>query len=76
MWHTWNAYKVERNKYHRLLKTCKKESISNKVAECVNDTRKLFGLMRELTNSVVKNPLPESGSDRKLANEFAAYTHV
>ena len=49
---TWEAFKIERNKYQQLLRKIKVDVISEKVLECGKDIKKLYNLVAEITNNV------------------------
>ena len=59
------------NEYNTLLQRTKIDAISAKVGECKTDTKKLYNLIRYLTEASTSNPLPPSLSDEELANDFA-----
>ena len=46
---TWIAFKVTRSKYRAELHRAKRESLSDKVHDFGNDTRKLYALVNALT---------------------------
>ena len=46
---TWTAFKAVRSKYRSELQSAKREILSNKVADCGNDTRTLYTLVNSLT---------------------------
>ena len=71
--HQWLALKMERDTYKRMLKAEKKKVISEKVKDCNFDPKKLFNLVAYLTGTKKDNPLPESPSDKELANTFVDY---
>ena len=70
---TWKAFNMERQKYKRMLYLAKKESISNKIIECGNNSKTLYNFVANLTNTIQENPLPEHLDPEKLSNEFADY---
>ena len=49
------------------------ESLREKINECYKDTKKLYSLINNLTNSKTDNPVPDTESDEALANTFADY---
>ena len=71
--HQWKAYRIERNRYNRMLAGSKLRSISNKVKECGSDTKKLYNLVNNITGRVKANPMPTSESEESLAEKFADY---
>ena len=71
--HLWAALQIERDKYKNLLTVTKTETLSNKVLECKQDTKKLYKLVHHLTSMKADNPLPKHDNEENLANEFADY---
>ena len=69
----WTALKTERQKYKRLLRDVKTQTICNKVADCNQDAKKLYSLMSYLTGTKVDNPMPEHTDNEQLADEFADF---
>ena len=68
----WEAFKAEKNKLSYMIRSEKTMKISSKVAESKGDSKKLYGLLRDLTGVKTANPLPE-GSSEVLAENFAEY---
>ena len=58
-----------------MLTSIRTEVLSDKVKECNNNSGKLYNLVKELTNTKAKNPLPEASSDEELVNQFAGLFH-
>ena len=56
-----------------MLKEAKTEAVSEKVAECGNNTIKLYKIVNNILGTTNKKPLPPSDDKNKLANEFANY---
>ena len=56
-----------------MLKTIKKDVISEKVLECGRDTGKLYGLINNITATTKENPLPDHTNEKALANEFVEF---
>ena len=56
-----------------MLTSIRTEVLSDKVKECNNNSGKLYDLVKELTNTKAKNPLPKASSEEELANQFADY---
>ena len=48
----WKAYTVERNRFNRILAGSKIRTISAKVKECGNDTKRLYNLVNNITGRV------------------------
>ena len=69
----WTALKVERSKYRHMLKQARITSIKDEINDCRGDTKKLYKLVANLTNTASQNPLPETLDDELLANEFAEF---
>ena len=70
---TWMAYDIEKKRYNTLLKLAKEETIKCKVPECKNDTKKLYKLVANITETKKDNPLPEATSDKELVEKFADF---
>ena len=71
--HLWVALQIQREKYKNLLVATKTETLSNKVLECKQDTKKLYKLVHHLTSMEADNPLPKHENEENLTNEFADY---
>ena len=69
----WEEIKKERRAYKYMIRTEKRRVIQEKVLECGNDAKKLYGLINYLIGNVQENPLPEHSSDEQLANSFADF---
>ena len=69
----WKALKIERQKYKRMLRDVKIQTICEKVADCNWDAKKLYSLMSFLTGTKVDNPMPEHMDEDQLADEFADF---
>ena len=67
----WIAFKVERNKYRAMLKSIRKTTVSEKINECKQDTKKLYAFVNNIIGRASLNPLPKRESDEQLAEEFA-----
>ena len=70
------AFDVEKRRYNTLLRQAKEESIKCKVAECKNNTKKLYKLISDITGTTKVNPLPETISDEELADNFFFYNKI
>ena len=70
---TWTAFEVEKRRCNTLLRQAKEESIKCKVVECKNNTKKLYKLISNITGTTKVNPLPETASDKELADKFAYF---
>ena len=70
---TWMAFDVEKRRYNTLLRQSKEESIKCKVVECKNNTKKIYKLISNITGMTKVNPLPETISDKELADKFANF---
>ena len=71
--HLWLAHVKERRIYTALLRSKRKEVISNEVSGCGKDTKKLYKLVSNITGVLKNNPLPDSESNQDLADKFADY---
>jgi exonuclease III len=71
--HQLRAFKVERNRLNRMLFAAKKETISEMVIKCGKDSKALYQLVNNITGVKKVNPLPDSQSDKHLAEEFADF---
>ena len=69
----WIALKEERTQYRVMLREAQKTTWSEKINDCGTDAKKVYSLINNLTNNIKDNPLPESQSDKGLANQFAQY---
>ena len=69
----WTALKIERQKYKRMLRDVKTQTICEKVSDCSWDAKKLHSLMSYLTGTKVDNPMPEHTDEDQLADEFADF---
>ena len=65
--------KLECTKYNNILKSSKVQSISEKVAECEHDIKKMYRLINNITERTAENPMPESDNDETLANNLANF---
>ena len=71
--HQWTAFKSELSKYNKLIFEFKSQYIRSKVCNYRNDTKKLYGLITELTGAKRDSPLPEHNLDQDLAEHFASF---
>ena len=69
----WIAFKVERNKHRAMLKSIRKTTVSEKINECKQDTKKLYAFVNNIIGRASENPLPKRDSDEQLAEEFAEH---
>ena len=60
------ALQIEREKCKNLLLATKTETLSNKVLECKQDTKKLYKLVHHLTSMKSDNPLPKHDNECRL----------
>ena len=65
--------KESRSKYAQALNKSKIEHINKLVIDCDHNVKKLFDLVSNLTGSKTENPMPNSESDKVLANTFADF---
>ena len=47
--------------------------LSDKVLGCSQDMKKLYSIVNGLIGRTAENPMPESESDKQLAEDFAYY---
>lgn len=71
--HHWQAYKVERNKYTKILRDTKKKFLKLEFEKLRGNTKGTYALVNKLTGSTTSNPMPESNNNEKLANDFADF---
>ena len=69
----WTAFKVERNKYRKMIQSVCTQVLSDKISGCSQDMKKLYSIVNSLIGRMVENPMPESESDEQLAEDFADY---
>ena len=69
----WQALKIERSSYGRMLKKVKAESITMMVQDCNRDSKKLYNLVALIIGMVKENPLPDQTDKEELANQFACF---
>ena len=67
----WIAFKVERNKYRAMLKAIRKTTLSEKINEGKQDTKKLYAFVNNIIGRASENLLPKIESDEQLTGEFA-----
>ena len=56
-----------------MLKEAKIGTVSNLIMECDRDIKKLYQVIYNMTGKHSINPLPNSDSDKNLANDFASF---
>ena len=56
-----------------MLKTAKKEAITDMVNDSGRNSNKLYTLISNLTGTFKENPLPEGLSNKEFAEEFAEF---
>ena len=56
-----------------MLRSVWKSTLSKKIDECSNDTKKLYSLVNGLMGRTSENPMPKSESDDQLAENFADF---
>ena len=71
--HHWPALQTECNTYKLLLKSIKRKKLTERVGECRHDTKDLYVLVANLTDTKSENPLPSNHSDEDMANMFTDY---
>lgn len=71
--HHWQAYKNERRKYTKIFRETKRKYLLREFDKLKGNTKGMFNLVNKLTGSTSVNPLPDSESKDKLADEFADF---
>ena len=54
-----------------MLKSVRKTTVSEKINECKQDTKKLYAFVNNIIGRASENPLSKRESDEQLAEEFA-----
>ena len=70
---SWQTFRLQKQNNRDMLKKAKTEAVSEKVAECGNDTKKLYKIVNNILGTTNEKPLPPSDDMSKLADEFANY---
>lgn len=70
--HTWSVYKEHRRIYYQLIKMEKRRVLSASIMATKYDTRKLYGIVKNLMGTRKQNPLPEALSHQELAESFSS----
>ena len=68
-----DAYREVCNNYSMSLKNAKQRYYSDLIEECGGDTRKLFQVVRSLSNKPEENQLPPHDDPCKLADDFGEF---
>ena len=71
--HLWIAFKIERNRYNRMLKEAKDAFISQDILSHKNNIKYLYKAVTNLSGVRKENPMPLAESDQLLAEEFADF---
>ena len=71
--HLWIAFKIERNRYNKMLKEAKEAFISQDILSHRNDIRYLYKVVTNLSGVRKENPMPLPESDQLLAEEFTDF---
>ena len=53
------AFKAEHNKYRAMLQSIRKSTLSDRVKECEQDTKKLYAFVNGIIGRSSENPMPE-----------------
>ena len=69
----WAAYKRERNRYRNMLNYHRTNTISAEILKVKGDTKKLYQVVNEITNTTKHNPFPLGLTDQELADNFANF---
>ena len=56
-----------------MLQSIRKSTLSDKVNDCNNDTKKLYAFVNGITGRTSENRMPKSHCDEQQAEEFADY---
>ena len=56
-----------------MLKSIQKTTVSKKINECKQDTKKLYAFVNNIIGRASENPLPNRDSNEQLAEEFAEH---
>ena len=56
-----------------MLQSVQKSTLSKKIDECGNDTKKLYSLVNGLMGRTFENPMPKSESDDQLVENFVDF---
>lgn len=70
---TWRAYKQVRNAYYGKLNNKKKLTIRKQIADCANDSKKLYSSINNLANKPLQNQWPVHTDKEVLSKEFADF---
>ena len=73
--HLWLAFKIEHNRYNRMLKKAKEVFISQDILSHRNDIKYLYKVITNLSGVRKENPMPQDESDQLLAEEFCQFLH-
>ena len=71
--HLWLAFKIERNKYNKMLKEVKEAFISADILSNGQDIKYLYNVVTNLSGVRKENLMPPAESDHLLAEEFADF---
>ena len=71
--HIWLAFKIERNRYNKMLKEAKEAYFSADIESHRNDIKYLYKVVTNLSGVRKENPMPPAESDQLLAEEFADF---
>ena len=71
--HLWLAFKIERNRYNKMLKEAKQAFISADIVSHRNDIKYLYKMVMNLSGVRKENPMPPAESDQLLAEEFTDF---
>ena len=68
--HLWLAFKIERNRYNKMLKEAKEAFISEGIVSHRNDIKYLYKVVMNLSGVRKENPMPPAESDQLLAGRI------
>lgn len=69
-----DAYREVYNNYSMTLRNAKQRYDSDLIEECGGDTRKLFQVVRSLSNKPDENQLPPHDDPCKLTDDFGEFS--
>ena len=71
--HSWTAFKIERNRYNKMLQVAKEASISADILSHRQGIKYLYNVVTDLLGVRKENPMPPAESNQLLAEEFADF---
>ena len=71
--HQWQAVKMERSKYMKMIHTYRSEFCHSKFKLHKDDSKELCKLVSRLTGSIMENKLPDHDSNDVICEELANF---